>query len=214
MTSILRIPLVALALLPSLAHAQALTRPNPPTQGRDVFPSPEGGPEVKSAIQASMQVKGWGALPTTPGDLMKDLGVKLEPCRHITEFSRGNYAYTTTCFQTGSGDGDMYVGEDEDYKAYFAKKWNGKRAALRVLATSGSSIIVSQFHSVLVQGDTAYIWFLYDEKDGCKHPRYWRLVRVTQKGDLLWLGDDMEQAGPELSTLKGKCINKEEKRRR
>lgn len=208
------LPCLVLLTWSGAAGAQALTRPFPPTQAKDVFPAPDTGPEVKAALVAAMQVKGWGALPTTPGDLMADLGVKVEPCRHITEFSRGNYAYTVTCFLAGSADGNQYVGDDEDYRGYFARKWNGKRAALRVVATSGSSIIVEQLHSVMVQGDHAFIWFLYSVKDGCKHPRYWRLVRVGKNGDLTWLGDDMEEAGPESTALKGKCINKEEKKRR
>ncbi|MEW5852251.1 MAG: hypothetical protein AB2A00_25905 [Myxococcota bacterium] len=208
------LPLSTALLFTVTLLADQLTRPNPPTQMKDVFPAPDTGPEVKTAMKAAMEVKGWGALPTTPADLMKELGVKLEPCRHITEYSRGNYAYTTTCFLAGSADGNMYIGEDEEYSQFFAKKWNGKRAALRALAHSGSLIIVEQFHTVLVQDDAAFIWFLYTQKDGCKHPRYWRLVRVTKKGDMTWLGDDMQEAGPEPASLKGKCINKEEPGRR
>jgi hypothetical protein len=137
----------------------------------------------------------------------------MELCRHITEFSHGNYAYTVTCFSTKEADGG-YLGEDDDYKAFFDKKWNGKRAALRALAVSGSSVVVEQLHTALVQGDEAYIWFLYYTKDGCKHPRYWRLVRVTKKGDLTWVGDDMQEAGGEPADMKGKCINVEKKGRR
>ncbi|MBI5495419.1 MAG: hypothetical protein HY904_10375 [Deltaproteobacteria bacterium] len=196
------------------ATAQPLERRQPPTQVRDIFPAPETAPEIRTAMKAAMEVKGWGALPTTPADLMKELGVKLELCRHVTEFSRGNYAYTVTCFQTGAADGNMYVGEDDDYRQYFDKKWNGKRAALRALATSGSSVVVEQFHTALVKDDEAYIWFLYYTKDGCKHPRYWRLVRVTKKGDLTWVGDDMQEAGGEPADVKGKCINVEKKGRR
>lgn len=206
---------LALGLCAATAFAQELQRRHPPASARDIFPAPDTGPEVKQALVAAMEVKGWGALPTTPADLMEDLGVKVELCRHMTEFSRGNYAYTTTCFNTGSADGKMYVGEDDEYRQYFEKKWNGKRAALRVLARSGSDIIVEQFDTVLLQGDKAFIWFLYSQKDGCKHPRYWRLVQVTRKGDLTWLGDDMQEAGGENPTLKGKCINnKDDKRRR
>lgn len=204
-----------LAALPAtvLAQPAGLVRREPPTNGKDIFPAPETAPEIKAAMKDAMMAKGWGSLPTTPSDLMKELGVKVELCRHITEFSKGNYAYTVTCFVTGSADGNMYVGEDDEYRQYFEKKWNGKRAALRALAVSGSSVVVEQFHTVLVKGDEAYIWFLYYTKDGCKHPRYWRLVRVRKNGDLTWVGDDFQEAGGEPAEAKGKCINVDKKRR-
>jgi hypothetical protein len=205
---------VALASVPAVHAQDGLQRRQPPSRMQDIFPSPEGGPEAKAALTAAMQVKGWGALPTLPADLMKDLGAKVELCRHTTDFGHGNYAYTVTCFEVGKEDGGAFVGEDEEYKAFFAKKWSGKRAALRALANSGSLVVVEQFHSVLVQGDDAFIWMLVYDKDGCKHVRHWRLVRVNRlRGDMIWLGDDMQEAGGEPKEVKGKCINVDKKRR-
>jgi hypothetical protein len=196
----------------SVAAADELTRRAPPTRAADIFPAPDTGPEVKEAILSAMEVKGWGALPTKPGDLLDEVGAKVELCRHITDLGHGNYAYTTTCFLAGADDGKMYLGENEEYKAYFSRKWTGKRAALRALAVTGSSIIVDQLHSMLLNKDDAFIWLLYSNKDGCKHQRYWRLVRVSKSGDLTWLGDDMQEAGGESADLKGKCINVKKKR--
>lgn len=190
--------------------AEGVTRRRPPARSADVFPAPDTGPEIRTAIRATMEVRGWGALPTEPADLLKSLGAKVELCRHITDMGHGNYAYTVTCFVADK----MFIGEDEEYKAYFAKGWNGKRAALRALAISGSLVVVEELHSVLLQGDDAYLWMLVYDRDGCKHPRHWRLVRVNRtRGDLTWVGDDMEEAGGEPREVKGKCINTGKKRR-